>query len=59
MRGRSIIAKPQNHPAVPGKDDALTIMLDEAKLLEFTYEVKRSLRRLVVRNCFKSATLDY
>ena len=36
MRGRSIIAKPQNHPAVPGKDDALTIMLDEAKLLEFT-----------------------
>src|SRR5678816_1956880 len=31
-----VIAKPQNHPAVPGKDDALTIMLDESKLLEFT-----------------------
>ena len=35
-RGRSIIAKPQNHPAVPGKGDALTIMLDETKRLEFT-----------------------
>jgi len=36
MRGRPIIAKPQNHPAVLRKDDALTIMLDESKLLEFT-----------------------
>jgi len=34
-RGRSVIAKPQNHPTVPGKGDALTIMLDEPKPLEF------------------------
>jgi len=35
-RSRPVIAKAQNHPAVPGKGDALTIMLDESKLLEFT-----------------------
>jgi len=35
-RGRPIIAKPQNHPAILGKDDTLTIMLDEPKPLEFT-----------------------
>jgi hypothetical protein len=35
-RGRPVIAKPQNHPAVPSKGDALTVMLDEPKPLEFT-----------------------
>jgi hypothetical protein len=35
-RSRPVIAKPQNHPAVPGKDDALTVMLDEPEPLEFT-----------------------
>ena len=56
-RGRPVVAKPQNHPAVPSKGDALTIMLDEPKPLEFTQEMKRSLHRLVVRNSLKSTTL--
>ena len=56
---RPVIVKPQNQPAIPGEGYEVAIVLDEPKRLESTCKAKRrSRRRLVIRNSFKSATLN-